>query len=212
MLGVRFPVDNEVRYADNLSLEETQDNQITLSNSPNSGFLVLEYNSELTPPIGAAELTASEIQIQLRAIEGLETVEVSGNAQTGFTVTFTLVDNPAVIVVSSSTLQVDEVQSIAFSAEPDAGAFVLEYDGDTTGSIPFDASAQDIEDELSALADLESIEVSGSIAEGLIVTLNSVPNPLLITVDTNTLTADTNPVNIDIVQEIEQELTVVDIA
>jgi hypothetical protein len=64
----------------------------------------------------------------------------------------------------------DEVQRIVFTDEPEEGEFTLNYDGEETDEIPFDATAQQVEDALNDLAELEGIEVEGSVAAGFDIT------------------------------------------
>lgn len=66
-------------------------------------------------------------------------------------------------VVREGATGVGEIQSIALDPEPYAGAYTLTLGADTTGAIPFNATAEDIQSALEALAGVGAgnVTVSG---------------------------------------------------
>jgi hypothetical protein len=207
---VKFVIDNNLRYADNLELEAVSDSSISFSPAPTSGQLVLDYDGDLSAAILHSD-SAEQIQEKLRAIPGLEGVEVTGSIEAGLSVFFVFVPNPQILAVDSNTLQQDSVQTISFNPIPDAGTFSLDFDGSPTIALDFDVDAQTLQEELALLGDLGAVRVIGSVADGFTVVLEQSVNPALLAVDTNTLTSDLDPVVIDINEEVEYEATVVTI-
>lgn len=77
---------------------------ISYSKNPTSGTYKLSFDGVQTPTINY-NATASDIQTAINFIPGLETVTVTGNSITGFSVTFTGINDVVdVLVVSSNTL------------------------------------------------------------------------------------------------------------
>lgn len=86
------------------------------------------------------------------------------------------------------------VQSIAFSATPTSGSFVLNYGGNATASIAYNASAAAVQTALQAVAGLSAVTVTGSISSSttLTVTLAGCYGvQSLLTVSSNTLSPAT---------------------
>lgn len=81
------------------------------------------------------------------------------------------------------------VQNLSFSSVSASGAFVLNYNGNPSASIAWNASAATIQTDLQAMAGLGSVTVSGSIAsQNLQVTFTGVDGPALpLTITSNTL-------------------------
>lgn len=81
------------------------------------------------------------------------------------------------------------VQNIGFSSVPASGAFVLNYNGNPSASIAWNATASTIQTDLQAVTGLASVTVTGSIASGnLQVTFTGVDGVAsLLTVSSNTL-------------------------
>lgn len=85
--------------------------------------------------------------------------------------------------------QLLEKQTITFPATPIQGAFKLTYGGiESTSSVNYNGVAADVQAALREITGLESVTVTGSIAEGFIVTMTGVDGDAsAITVTTNTL-------------------------
>lgn len=96
------------------------------------------------------------------------------------------------------------IQAITFSLEPDAGAFTLRHRGFVTSSIPFNATAGDIQNALNALVRLSGVIVTGNFATGFTVEFDGddglQPQELL-AVEANTLTEDLDPVAVAITHD-----------
>jgi len=99
---------------------------------------------------------------------------------------------------------VTEVQTIQFSSLPTAGAYTLEYNGNSTASLAFGANAAAVEAALQAVAGLATVDVIGTPAQGFEVTFTGIDgDALLLVVSANTLTdANTNDVSISILEAI----------
>lgn len=76
---------------------------------------------------------------------------------------------------------VDEIQTITFGAVPTAGTFKLEYNGNKTTALNYNASAGTIQTALRLLAGLGACTVSGTTATSIAITLAGaqVPSPLI---------------------------------
>lgn len=72
--------------------------------------------------------------------------------------------SPAAAVVvtqlQAGAVNVPEVQRVAFNLLPYAGSFTLTFDGESTGSIAYNASAEDVQTALEALSNIGSGNVS----------------------------------------------------
>lgn len=104
------------------------------------------------------------------------------------------VDNKDTVVDSMdyTPVNVNEVQTIKFSAVPDTGTWTLNFDGQVTGSLAFNISAASLETALEALSNLTSVTVTGDFATGFVITFTGVDGgqeqPILVEAS-NTLTA-----------------------
>ena len=76
-------------------------------------------------------------------------------------------------------------ESLVFSDVPIAGSFILDYNSHQTVSIPFNATASDIQTALRDIDNLELVSVSGSIAGGFTITFVGVNSPVLLSVTQN---------------------------
>lgn len=93
----------------------------------------------------------------------------------------------------------DEIQSIAFSAVPDAGAWQLNFDGQLTSSLAFNLTAAQLETELENLSNIGAgnVSVSGNFTNGFEITFENdlgEQNVALIVIEANTLENSSNPV------------------
>jgi hypothetical protein len=88
----------------------------------------------------------------------------------------------------------DEVQKIAFSSVPDTGSFVLNFNGQVTGNIPFNATASQIETSLNLLPALGGVAVTGDFANGFQITFagsNGLTNQPTLLLQNSTLFTNT---------------------
>ena len=94
---------------------------------------------------------------------------------------------------ASNTIDVTQVQTIAFGAAPASGTFVMGFNGNNSAAINWNDSASAIQTKLQAVTGLGSVTVSGSIAsKSLVVTMTSVvvgvdPQLPLFTISSNSL-------------------------
>lgn len=68
----------------------------------------------------------------------------------------------------------DEVQTITFSSVPTSGTFQIVFDGQTTVSINFSGTANDVQNALRALSNLTDVTVTGDFTTGFVVTFTGV--------------------------------------
>jgi len=98
----------------------------------------------------------------------------------------------------------DEIQTISFSAVPDAGSFTLIIDGEETGAILFSDAAIDVQNALNALTGLSAVTVAGSFAANFVITFagadGSQPQSPITEGNTNTLTLVGAGVTISVVE------------
>ncbi len=96
---------------------------------------------------------------------------------------------------------VTAVQTVTPSEAPASGAYKLNYDGDVTGSIAFDASAGTIQTAVRTLTGLGSATVTGTLATLLTITMVGVSGPvaLLTVTDDSLQTAEPENVSLSIV-------------
>lgn len=99
---------------------------------------------------------------------------------------------------------VNEIQTINFSAVPDAGSFRLTYNNnEDTTLLAFTATSLDIQNALNALSSLSSVVVAGDFSSGFTVTFESddggQPQPLLVVTD-NTLEENSNSITTTVIE------------
>lgn len=102
---------------------------------------------------------------------------------------------------------IDELQTVAFSATPTAGAWKLRHDGSqTTASLAYNAAAADVQTALNDLAGLSAVTVTGSMAAGFVITFagsdGDQDQPLLEVVE-STLTATGTPVTSTVTETVK---------
>jgi len=110
----------------------------------------------------------------------------------------------------------DEVQDIDFSATSAAGDWDLVFGGETTASLPFNASAAAVQTALNNLTSLSAVSVAGDMTAGFTVTFSGAdgqkPQALLV-VGSNTLEdGGATPVDITITETTPGELPNVDVS
>ncbi|MEX0714117.1 MAG: hypothetical protein WD278_17395, partial [Pirellulales bacterium] len=153
---------------------------ITVSSQAAGGSFTLSFNGQTTGPIA---YNAMPMTIQT-ALEGLANiavgdVQVAGNVGGPYAVTFqgawAGINVPQLIVNNSSMLggtitastniqgptQLSEVQRINVN-DAYSGTFTVAFDGQTTGSIAYNAAASAVESALEALTNIDNVSVSGN--------------------------------------------------
>lgn len=111
------------------------------------------------------------------------------------------------VTISPATIEaaVNEVQKIFFSSVPDSGQFKINFNGQVTAFIAYNASTAAIESALEALSNLTDVVVTGDFTNGFTVTFQGVDggiNQPLMTIQNNTLQLGMVGVNVTV-----QELT-----
>ena len=146
----------------------------------------LQFTTNATVTIGAAVNAQQSVFFSNTPTMGsfsLQIVDVSGNALT----------TPLIAWNALPT-----VTQLGFSAVPVTGAFKLSFAIAgatlTTASIPYTATASQVQAAITALSGLSGVTVSGSFSAGFLITWGSVPNPIT-TVSTNTLGVTTTVVD-----------------
>lgn len=148
---------------------------ISFSATPNDGTWKVTFNGVESGSL-AKNISNTALQTALRLVTGLGSVTVTGSVSAGFVVTMVSVmvngsvDIP-LMSVTSSTLSIDEIQTLTFAPHPTAGTFKLQYKGFITGALNFNDSASTIQTSLQAFsAVLASVTVSGTVATSLVIT------------------------------------------
>ena len=91
-----------------------------------------------------------------------------------------------------SGLEEAQVQKIVLAPVPASGDFTLSFGGNSTATIAFNATANDIQTALRLVAGLENVTVEGTIGTELLVTMTGLVSPTLLTVGSNTLEDDSS--------------------
>lgn len=93
-----------------------------------------------------------------------------------------------VVIPFEDTADVTAIQTITFSEAPASGGYKLNYDGDVTAEIAFDANAGAIQTAIRTLTGLGAATVAGTAATSIVVTMAGVVGPAeLMTVTDNSL-------------------------
>lgn len=203
-LGVIFAVDNTPR-ASNVTMEEPEPTltQFTLSFSPSVG----DYGSYAitdgtnTTDLISADGLASEVEDAVQTLPGLESVTVTGDAISGYT----LSDVPSDITLTdaNNTLRISAKYTLTFATPPTTGTILLAYGAflelvdvtDANANVP------------TAILNLvPSAIISGNQTVGFTITLSGVIDPETLSLATDSsdggaavteITAYT-PVSVDI--------------
>lgn len=187
-LNCIFAGDNQIRYSDNIELELPDQQTLEFSAVPTSGAFVLDYDGDLTASI-SYDATASVVQTALRAISGLENINVTGSIASDMVVSFGGVSSPVTLAEDSNTLQIDAVKLLTFSAVPTSGAFTITYNSNPTSSLAFNASAAQVQTALRLVAGLADVVVTGNFTSGFSIRLVGIASPATLAVGSNTLDA-----------------------
>ncbi len=97
-----------------------------------------------------------------------------------------------VVIPFMDTADVTAVQHITFSQAPASGNYKLNYDGDVTANIAWDANAAAIQAAIRTLTGLEAATATGTAATSIVVTFTGVTGPaaLLTVTDDSLQTAE----------------------
>lgn len=120
-------------------------------------------------------------------------VSVAGNPEARF-----VVDGDFTIAAGTN-----EVQTISFTAVPDAGSWSLVFDGEETSPMAFNANAAAVQSAINALSALSAVSVSGNYASGFAVTFAGADgqvNQPLFRIGANTLTNTSVLVGVSIIE------------
>ena len=72
----------------------------------------------------------------------------------------------------------NEIQTVSYAATPDAGSYVLDFDGQKTNRLNFDIDAATLETELELLSNITSVSVTGNAASGFSIEFDGVDGNL----------------------------------
>lgn len=172
---------------------------------PGGGPIVIRWDNVITQNVFiilSLSSIDSSVPPNVQAIrEGLPSLLTPGVAEPlNITAIGTLVqsiDPNAVLLLAGGTGISDGTdQRFNLIGTPDSGQFRLNYNGEQTGLIDYDATSSDIETELQALTGLENVDVSGDPVSGTMIfdLSDCLPILALITVSDNSLQDGLTPV------------------
>jgi hypothetical protein len=173
----------EPHFSKAVNLNDVDPKNVSVSTSIQTG--ITDYNV-LEGSISFEEVAIGDI------------VEITGFSQDGNNGTFKVlgtsedgktlrVRNPNAIISNGN---VNEIQLLTFDAVPSTGDFTLNFDGEITSSIPYNAVAGDIETELELLSNITDVNVSGDFSVGFTIEfagVNANTDVSNLVVETNTL-------------------------
>lgn len=155
-----------------LSTGTNEVQRITIAGSPSQGSFTLTFGGQTTQAI-AYNASAADVESALEALSPIGTGNVSctGGSLPGTPVDVEFVGDLAATNVAAMTINdnslktsvttttagdpgTNEVQRLTTTPAAVAGTFTLTYDGQTTSSIAYNASASDIQTALIALSNL----------------------------------------------------------
>ena len=168
----------------NRSFGNNEVQSLTFSPTPTSGTYRVYADDEATVDL-PYNATAIELQTALNALAQFTSLEVIGDYTTSFTIQFGGSDgNKEQPLLASTDPGIDNTQLITFSDIPNAGNWSLDFLGEVTGLLNFNASASDVKTALELLATVSLVTVTGDYNNGFNVTFQGSeakqPNPLLI--------------------------------
>lgn len=121
--------------------------------APTTGQYGLGLNGVFTPLIDVTiSNNASDLQAAITSLSGYSGVTVTGTAATAFTIHWGAISNP---VVSSYMTR------LYFNADPTSGVFQISLNGTPITSVPYTATAAQLQAAINALPGYESVKVSG---------------------------------------------------
>lgn len=202
--------------------------RITFSEDPTDGSFTLTY-LETTDDIDFDTESAmrAATALALNNLRSLSQVEVNtGTFGSGFTIEFKnadgLFDHKALIPNSNLTRTIiitdaqvtvsqegspttDEIQVIQFPTQPTGGTFTVTHGAQTTGALPFNTLAAQLQTALRNLSSLSDVVVSGSVAVNLTVSFvgaDGLTDQPTLVLDTTQLTR-TDPVALTITTPVQ---------
>lgn len=187
-LSCIFNMDNNIRFDNTgLALSTPSNKTLTYSVVPTSGAITLTYNSVAATSSIPYNATATQVQDALRTIAALPDVTVTGTVASTFIVKMGGVVTPLTIATTANTLQRDAIIHLAFGAVPTSGAFTISYGGNPTASIPYTATAAQVQTALRLVTGLSAVTVAGNFTSGFDITMVGIASPTAVTAPTNTL-------------------------
>jgi hypothetical protein len=122
------------------------------------GTFTLTFQGQTTTPL-AHNSTAAQVQAALTALStiGAGNVVVTGNAGGPWDVRFTGVFAQQDVAAITSTN--NEIQRVGFRSPATGGTFTLTFRNQTTAPIPFNATAEQVQDALEALGNIADGDV-----------------------------------------------------
>jgi hypothetical protein len=168
-IGKHYQVILNVR-AKRLTTGADEIQELTFSATPTYGLFQIEFDGQTTTDI-PYDSNAAEVQTKLEALSNITggDVVVSGDFTTGFTLSWggtkantdvAEVTIPSNSLTTGETGGTNEVQDLTFSATPTGGSFTISYDGETTGTIAYNAAIGTVEAALELLPNINGCTVS----------------------------------------------------
>lgn len=166
-----------------------------------AGLFSIVFDGQETTELVPGAASAAELETALEALSniGSGNVDVEGDFEDGFDVTFkgALANLPQnLLSVAVNTLEgpkANAVQTVTYTA--DGGTFTLTFGGQTTTALAFDASTATVKNALNALSTLDgAVETVGGSAGAYVVTFGTqkayMPVALLTSASSLTLGAE----------------------
>jgi hypothetical protein len=181
---------------------------ITISGSIAGDTMVLSWDGDDTSPL-AHDVTSANLQTALEGLDGIEPGDVVVTGDGPHVVTFGgLLANTDVAAITGVG-GTDEVNTVTLNGVT-SGNFTLTYSGKTTAEIEYDATAQEVQDALEGLSNIETgdVVVTGTAPEWVVTFQGNLANTdITLTGDDTNLIGD--PATISIVETTPgNELTV----
>ena len=159
----------------NRSFGVNEQQLITFSTEPDAGTWRIHFGDEKTEDLNFDD-PALVVQAALRSLDSLSDVEVTGDYTTGFTLNFVGEDgNKAQPEVSFVDAGANEVQQILFTdgagngLVPNSGTWSLDFDGQITSVLNYDADAATVKSALESLSNIDDVNVTGDITNGFLI-------------------------------------------
>lgn len=160
-------------YAYNVPTAQTL---LTFPVSPTTGTFSLAAGAQQTAAL-PYNPTAAQVQTALQALTGLAATTVAGSIPTGFTITWPSASYNPWLAVGATTL--------SFSAAPTLGSYSLSLNGTATASLPYSATAAQVQAAIASQPAYAATQVLGTAAAGFTV-LWQAATPPTVTVAANT--------------------------
>lgn len=157
--------------------------KLSLTNVPTGGTFTLTYDDQTTGAI-AYNASAATVLAALEALSNISVGEIacSGGALPTTDIYITFIGNlktkkPLSLTANGASLTndvaasvaetnkgvaaVNEVQRITITGTPTGGDFTIEYDGQVTGTIAWNAAAADVKTALELLSNIDQVACTG---------------------------------------------------